>query len=219
MSGISEFKADWRPGTFGDACLLRHPVYGMYLHMVVHNCEGQPLYDLPVHMGPGGAVILPIDQNGRIGLIHQFRSCVFQEGLLNPFPHLPNSSDFGRWSWECCRGFTDPGEIDKAKTGQRELLEEMKLTPLRLGGDLHLPLVRIGELITDTANISTPIDLFVAHIEASQELELDPMTENEPIQAIRYFSLSEIQKMTKEGKIFCAFTKSALWQAWSRGLL
>lgn len=69
--------------------------------------------DAEIVRHPRSVVIVPIDDEGRVILIRQYRHAV------------------GRWLWELPAGSTDPGE-DEHAAAARECHEEIRLVPSKL---------------------------------------------------------------------------------------
>ncbi|MEO1273227.1 MAG: NUDIX hydrolase, partial [Myxococcota bacterium] len=204
--------------------VLFDPEYGAIHHVVVADVvSGRPLYDLPIRVGPGGVVVLPIDAQGRLGLIHHYRVCALSPETPNRFPEPLELETFGQWSWEIPRGFSDPTDASDQEAAQRELVEEMHLSGLDLGGELDGPPTCVGHLIPDTsgvAGVARPVAMFVARLKKGRDVHDAPSpSTDEPIRTVRYFTLDELMAMTRTGELMCGFTRAVLWEAFTRGLL
>jgi ADP-ribose pyrophosphatase len=124
---------------------------------------------------PPSVVIVPIDAEGRVILIRQYRHAV------------------GRWLWELPAGSTDPGE-DARLAAARECQEEIGLIPsdlTRLGAFFPTPGYCDEEMIFFRATgLRTPgADDPVAHADADEHIEP------------RAYSLDEAQRLIEQGEI------------------
>lgn len=124
---------------------------------------------------PPSVVIVPIDAEGRVILIRQYRHAV------------------GRWLWELPAGSTDPGE-DAQLAAARECQEEIGLIPsglTRLGAFFPTPGYCDEEMIFFLATgLRTPgPDDPVAHADVDEHIEP------------RAYTRDEAQRLIEQGEI------------------
>ena len=131
--------------------------------------------DAEVIRHPPSVVLVPMDAEGRVILIRQYRHAV------------------GRWLWELPAGSTDPGE-DERVAAARECQEEIGLIPTeltRLGAFFPTPGYCDEEMIFFLATglrAPGPADP-VAHADADEHIEP------------RAFTLDDAQRLIEDGGI------------------
>mmetsp|Transcript_107635 Transcript_107635/g.131340 ORF Transcript_107635/g.131340 Transcript_107635/m.131340 type:complete len:238 (-) Transcript_107635:31-744(-) len=137
-----------------------------------------------------GTIILPMNKDGKIGLITQYR-----------YP-------IDKWCWEFPRGFGDGKLNDSVNNAQKELLEEMKMK-----GDKF---IKVGSIAENTG-ISTAINDYFVVTNCEYVKKNDPINkkydhddEVEIIDNIKFVSYSELKTLIGNGEIIDAFTITCL---------
>jgi len=138
---------------------------------------------LDVLKHPGAACVLPVDDDGRVTLIRQFRHCA--DG----------------WLWEAPAGTLNAGETPE-QCARREIVEEAGLA----AGDL----AHVGFVFTAPGFTDEKIHLYVATRCAKAPVHRD---EDEVITEVRAFSWDEIDAMAERGELTDAKTLSLLFHA------
>lgn len=138
---------------------------------------------------PGAAAILPVDEEGRVLLIRQYRHAL------------------GREIWEIPAGTLEPGESPLA-CAQRELVEE--------AGVRAADFVDLGEFAPLAATSDEIIHLFLARDLAPAEQDLD---EDEVISEVRAVSLAELSSDVAGGGLIDPKAMVAWLRAVARGYL
>ncbi len=118
-----------------------------------------------------GVAIIPIDADGKIGLISIYR-----------YP-------ISKWQWEIPRGFWEQ-EQTGTENSKRELLEET--------GYIAESLVKIGDFFPNSGILSTCIEVYCARQLTKQGGNIDP---EEAISRVQFFSTEKITKMVCNGDI------------------
>jgi len=131
--------------------------------------------DAEIVRHPPSVVIVPIDDDGRVILIRQYRHAI------------------GRWLWELPAGSTDPGETER-RAAARECQEEIGLIPselTRLGAFFPTPGYCDEEMIFFLATgLRTPgPDDPAAHADVDEHIEP------------RAYTLEDAQRLIDQGEI------------------
>ncbi|MDX2213967.1 MAG: NUDIX domain-containing protein [Oculatellaceae cyanobacterium bins.114] len=197
------FSPGWHPQ--GIDCPLTGEKFGTILHIVVCNDAGYPLYDQPVWAEPVGAIIVPVDETGRIGFIETFRVAPPAKGNRSIYPPT-ELNQHGLLSLELPRGFPEQGEAPE-ETARRETEEEM--------GIVVRDVVLLGENNTNTTFFLNNIPVWLAHVDK----EATTLQSPDPIELIRktkFFLVSEVMDLITSGRIVCGITKAGLlhYLAW-----
>lgn len=138
---------------------------------------------LDVLRHPGAACVLPVDDDGAVTLIRQYRHCA--AGYL----------------WEAPAGTRQPGESPR-DCAVRELAEE--------AGLVARDLVEVGAVFTAPGFTDEKIHLFIARGLAPAPLARD---EDEVIIAVSRFTPSEVDDLLARGELTDAKTLSVLLHA------
>ena len=194
-----DFEPGWR---MTPTALLENSAFGSIRHRLVLSRTGEPLYDFPHILEPGGAAVLPLTKDGQAGLIRVERPALLKCELLGSYPDFVVPGDFGRIVWEAPRGGRD-GNEDPRETARRETREE---TGLRLGELTH-----VGAASTNSALLATNVDLFLAFVDDAQA---NPPTRiAEGIREFRFFNLREIRRLMEAGEFICSISQALVLKA------
>lgn len=192
-----EFRPSWK-GQPPD-CLLRDNRFGMLMHVVSCSEQGDPKYDFPIWLERTGAVCVPVNQDGRIVLLRNYRPAVAEPSRLGEFP-VEDPTKFGRLSLELPRGFPEPGETPEA-AARREVEEET--------GFIASETVFLG-----ATNANTTFFPFCNHVYLLRVDHRNPRNphrqDNERIDEVILLTRQEVFQRIAGGEIFCGQTKSAL---------
>jgi ADP-ribose pyrophosphatase len=134
---------------------------------------------LDVLLHPGASLVVPMDGDGRVAMIRQYRHCA--RGEL----------------WEFPAGTLSPGE-DPVACAHRELREE--------AGLLSSSLVRLGHIFTAPGFTDERIHLFVATGLSTAPAEHDV---DEVITEVRWFSPAAVDAALLDGQLTDAKSLSA----------
>lgn len=186
----------WRPGA-GDV-VLAHPSLGRVVHVGICKDDGSPMYDQFLHLEPVGAITVPVNSKGELGLVEVERPGV-REAADYTFPNL-DLTKFGHPSLEFPRGFPKKGEIAQ-QTAAREAGEELG-SPIR---DVRF----IGELTPNTTFHSHRIPILLAIVDEGFA-GAPPPDVNEKILKVRWHALDAVFACIRLGQIHCGMTKAAL---------
>lgn len=183
---------------------LRHQV----VHVVVCKDDGSPIYDQFVHWEAGGAVTLPVNQKGEIGLVEVDRPI-----LRSPMDYQLVGRDaafdrrwaenLGRKSWEAPRGMARKNE-KPGQTAVREGEEEI--------GSAVRRVIYLGPQADNTTFKPMAVHGYLAEVDATKASSLPPDV-NEKIFQVQWHPWQEVMRMLTKGAdcpILCDFTKSAL---------
>jgi ADP-ribose pyrophosphatase len=145
--------------------------------------------DLEIVRHPGAAAVVPINADGSVLLIRQYRYAA------------------GGFLWEIPAGTLEPGEEPRV-CALRELVEE---AGVRAG-----ELIDLGEVVPVPGYSTERISLFAARglSPASQKLDRDEL-----IEEIRRVPAEEVARMLADGTLIDAKSCVALSRARERGLL
>ncbi|MFH1098935.1 MAG: NUDIX domain-containing protein, partial [Candidatus Uhrbacteria bacterium] len=157
-----EGKQGWRRGEGDDVFV--HSKLGVVRHVVICRDDGTPLYDQFIHFEPIGAVTVPVNSKGELGLVRVERPTLKADVTGNTFPLL-NVADLGVASLEFPRGFPKKGEA-AAQTAAREGEEEL--------GSPILGVEQIGELTPNTTFHPHRIPIFLVRVNEEFKGTLPP---------------------------------------------
>jgi len=193
-------KKIWRPWVPSDSLngwrldarssrVLEHQDLGVvYFLSVCDPDHGAPAQVHPLRVERGGAITVPIDSAGRIGLIEEWRPQLQIAGsnLLdgNSWQHV------GRRSLEVPGGFSDPGD-EPSETAVKEANEEGRLAFERLE--------RLGEVVDNRSFTVSLVTVFAGWGASAP-----------PGAPVRFVDWGEIAAMQQRGDIYCGLTLAAL---------
>lgn len=190
----------WERGE-GDLIVAQKKLGVYVFHVMWTDENGKVLYDQILRAELGGGVFLPVDAQGRIGLQKQMRPQTRdQEKYAKKFPKV-DFSELGRESYELPRGFANVGESG-ARAARREAREETQ-SQIVTSEDL-------GMVCDNT--------VFSPHFTCVAWGELDPSRKpadrpdpNEKLlKGLQFFSRRDLARLQREGKLYCAYTLSAI---------
>lgn len=183
--------------------VYENPQFCSIQAVVICKDDGTPLYDQVVVVEPVGAVTIPVNLEGKIGLQTVFRPVILAEGIdpyVAPGNLAINPSDLGRVSIEVPRGFPIKGE-KPGETAFREASEELQ--------KLVISAKQIGEVNPNTAYFVHSTPVFLVEVDSTRLTDIPPDV-NEKIFKVDWFSREEVEALVREGKIFCGFTLAVL---------
>jgi 8-oxo-dGTP pyrophosphatase MutT (NUDIX family) len=197
-------KAGWSRGD--NSIVFSNPKFGTIIHVAVCDHSGKPLYDQPIWSEPVGAVIVPVDEEGKIAFIENYRVTLPADGTCGLHP--PSTVDLeqrGRFSLELPRGFSEPNESSE-ETAKRETKEET--------GCNVIDITCLGTTNANTTFFLNNTPIWLANVTTSQQVI---NTDNqEQIKSVCFLELKEAMSRVRSGEIICGMTKSALlhYLAW-----
>lgn len=208
--------------------LVDNAPFSVIHHLAVLSADGTPLYDLPAVAEPRGAVGLPIDRRGRVGLLRTYRPLPATVPAAFVFPS-PVAGGHGFESIEAPRGFPEPGE-DGAAAAMREVAEEVGLPAAAVGGVCPLGWVNIN-----TSVYLSDVPVFAVRVAAAGQgggaggagggddpagepaappLPADP---NEHIAGVDWYELPALTALMASGGLRCGLTLATLAYALAWG--
>ncbi len=161
---------------------LTNPKFGKVDHMFVCTENGTPLYDRYVVTQNPGVIIVPYDEQFRVGLMEQYRP-----GHETPFTSLP-------------MGFAKLIEQDQRKAAVRELRQEFGIEV-----DLN-SLVVLGPNNLDPGSHQSFDDVFAVRCVIPEQ----NMAGHEGIVRVRPYGFGEISQLRKAGRLTDGLTNSAI---------
>lgn len=192
--------AGWQRGEGSD--IVANRKFGVeVVHVMWVDEKDNILYDQILRAEPGGGVFLPVDERGRIGLQQQWRPQTNdQKEWSKRFPSM-DLREIGRVSYELPRGAAKVGESGES-AARREAQEETQsqVTSSR----------RLGLVCDNTA--FSPHFTFVAwgKIDPSRKPADKPDPNEKILKGLEFFSRPELARLQREGKLYDAYTLSAL---------
>lgn len=198
---VKPFSADpsvggWYRGV-GDN-VFHHSMLGRILHVAICKDDGSPMWDQPLHIEPIGAVTVPVNRQGQIGMVVVERPTVREAGLYQ-FPEL-DLETLGVASLELPRGLPRKGEAS-AQTAAREGEEELD-SPI-------LGVTQIGEITPNTTFHPHRIPVFQVKVNEAFKGTLPPDV-NEKILKVDWVTEKALNGRIARGEIHCAMTLAAL---------
>lgn len=190
----------WERGE-GNLIVVQKKLGVSVFHVMWTDENGKVLYDQILRAEAGGGVFLPVDAQGRIGLQKQWRpQTMDQEKYAKKFPEV-DFSELGRESYELPRGFANLGE-GGAKAARREAREETQ-SQIITSEDL-------GMVCDNTA--FSPHLTFVAwgELDPSRKPADRPDPNEKLLKGVQFFSRRDLARLQREGKLYCAYTLSAI---------
>lgn len=185
--------------------ILENGTYGSIRQRIVMSASGEPKYDFPHVIEPGGAALLPINLQREVGLVLIDRPALLKPEPVGTYPDFEVPGDFGRVVWEAPRGYRNAGE-DTASTAIREFTEE---TGMKI-----LDVEYVGSAAPNSAFLATPLELFLGDVDSTTRAEVNA---NEGIRELRFFDLNGIRELSNHGDLVCAITLSLIAHALMRG--
>lgn len=197
------FQAKWKPEP--PDVISENRKFGSLIHVVATDANGKALYDTPLWLERTGAIGVPVDQNGRIVLLKNFRRATCDPQQLGQIP-FQDLNDCGLSSLELPRGFPEPDE-SPAVTAQREVEEET-------GYPASRP-VYLGATNGNTTYFPFSNHVYLVSVDTSQPRQAVEEA-NERIEDVVVLTWSEVLGCVARDEIFCGMTKSALlsYAAW-----
>ncbi len=179
--------------------ILVNGAFGKIVHLMNRPNSGTSDFDQPAWAHVPGAIIVPRNSKGQLGLIKAFRPVVWSKtGSLWDISKL-DLADHGVWSLEFPRGNANAGE-SISDCAKREAEEETK----RKAREVRL---------LDWTNQDTALRMFataVVLVEMSDDLVDSEIDAKEVIESYQYFDFHQLLGMVGTGDIICGHTKSAL---------
>jgi ADP-ribose pyrophosphatase len=177
---------------------------GSLVHVVTTDESGRPLYDSPIWLERTGSIGVPVDSDGKLVLLKNFRRVACAPDRLGEIPL--ELSACGRTSLELPRGFPEPGE-SPAMTAVREVEEET-------GYPASSP-VYLGATNGNTTFFPFSIHVYLVSVDTSQ-VRRHVEEVNERIEDVLVMCWQDVLDCVVRDEIFCGMTKSALlsYAAW-----
>ncbi len=185
----------------GDILVDNDP-YNKEYHLAVCAPSGRVLYDLPARCEPRGAIAVPINGDGYVALIRQWRPVPAVTAGESSYPlDAAAMSRRGFWSWELPRGFPNEGE-NGADAARRETLEETNLHPVYVKP--------LGWLNFNTSVMLSDQPLYLVKVVESKCGTSEYVEDGENIQEVRWFDMDSLRAFVLEGRIRCSVTLAGL---------
>lgn len=165
-------------------------------YIMWRNPSGEVTHDQPVLVTRGGAIVLPIDQKGRVGLILKWQPQ--PPSSIEWYANFPdyNVQELGRWSFEAVGEMGLPGEAP-ANTAQRGISEETGLVVKKL--------TDVGAFCADPPTIVNPDFYYLAQVKRDPKAKPQDTTEGIMGQ-VHFFTRKQVAKMISKGLIYDART-------------
>jgi ADP-ribose pyrophosphatase YjhB (NUDIX family) len=165
-------------------------------------CDGDNvLYDQILRCERGGGVFLPVDQNGKVGLLKQWRpQTTDMKAWQASYPNM-DVSLLGRESWELPRGFAKTGETT-ADTAVREAQEETQSVVTSANN--------LGDVCDNTAFSPHLTGIQIGSIDMSKKPTDKPDPNEKLLAPVTFFTLLELKQMVARGEIYDGYTLAAL---------
>lgn len=197
-------KRGWFPDT-SDAVLSHRDGKGTFLHVAICKDDGSPIWDQPLHLEPVGAVTVPVNKRGELGVIDVWRPTIPSAAEYR-FPNV-DLTKLGVMSTEFPRGFPKKGEA-AMQTALREAQEELG-APIR-------KVAQIGETTPNSTFHVHRIPVFVAWLDEALAADivakraLPPPDVDEKILNVRWVPYQELFRLMREQQLHCGMTQAAL---------
>lgn len=206
--------------------LVNNAPFSVIHHVAVLAADGvTPLYDLPAVAEPRGAVGLPVDRRGRVGLLRTYRPVPATSPAAFEFP-LPAAGGHGLESIEAPRGFPEVDE-DGAAAAMREVAEEVGLPAAAVGGVRPLGWVNVNTSVylSDVPVFAVRVGLVAQHDAVGGGRDGDdppggpplPADPNEAIAGVEWYEPSALAALVSSGELRCGLTLAALAYALAWG--
>jgi 8-oxo-dGTP pyrophosphatase MutT (NUDIX family) len=185
--------------------LAENTAMGSLIHVVAANEGGQPLYDSPLWLERTGAIGVPVDQDGRLVLLKNFRRAPCNTQHLGQIP-FTDLAACGRSSIELPRGFPELNETPDV-TAVREVSEET-------GYSASSP-VYLGATNCNTTFFPFSNHVYLVSVDTQQPRKAVEEV-NERIEEVLVMTWNEVLDRIARDSIVCGMTKSALmsYAAW-----
>lgn len=185
----------------GDVLIDNTPFNREY-HLAVLAPDQRVVYDLPARCEPRGAVAVPVDSRGRVALVRQWRAVPAATGAESAFPlDVTRVGRRGFWSVEVPRGFPEEGEAG-ADAVRRETQEET--------GFAVLAVVPLGWANFNTAIMLSDQPVFLVRVDENVRMEGGFEEEGEKISGLQWYTVEELKRLVRSGKLRCNITLGAL---------
>lgn len=184
----------WHPGS---GVVFEHSKLGRIVHVAICKDDGTKLYDQPMHLEPVGAVTVPVNSKGELGIVEVERPTV-RSAAEYRYPDL-DLATLGVASLEFPRGFPKKGELG-AQTAAREGEEELG-SPIR-------SVRQVGEITPNTTFHPHRIPVFLVRVDERFAGTMPPDV-NEKILKVRWISVNEFMRLIADGRVHCGMTKAA----------
>jgi len=192
----------WHPP---GSVVLDNPKLGRVVHVAVCKGDGTKLWDQPLHIEPVGAVTVPVNSRGELGVVDVWRPTIVSPEAYR-YPDL-DLSQLGVMSTEFPRGFPKKGETG-AQTAMREAQEELG-SPIRKAA-------QIGEMTANTTFYPQRIPVYAACLDEARAADvaakrvLPPPDVNEKILNVQWVPYQELFQLMRDRKLHCGMTQAAL---------
>lgn len=188
---------DWIPGE-GDVLIENTRLGVQVRHVEIQDDEGKALWDqVIIDERPGGAISVPINEKGEIGVIENYRVVMARDENV-AFP-LADYSELGLYSTEFPRGFPLTDEVADDAVA-RETQEEL--------GHPVISSVLIGRSNLNTAFYVRTIPIYLTRVDTTRARELAPDL-NERIRKVKWVTSEKLRQMVADGVITCGATLAA----------
>ncbi|MEW6407856.1 MAG: NUDIX domain-containing protein [Patescibacteria group bacterium] len=186
-------RVGWRLDFGGD---LQNPKLGEIVRVVICRDDGTPMWDQFLHNEPIGAICVPVNKKGEIGLI------IVERPIFKNDPEFPLSdfSKLGALSIECPRGFPFKGERSQ-ETAARETDEEI--------GSPVSESILLGHIRPNSTFHPHAIPVYLVKVDEDFQ-GITPPDVNEKILRVEWFTVSRVKEMIRKDEIICGITKAAL---------
>jgi len=186
-------RGGWQRGD-GDTVFI-NPKLGSVTHVAICKDDGTPMWDQFIHFEPIGAISLPVNSKGEVGLVSVERP-TFRIGTdQQTFPAL-DLDNLGCPSLEFPRGFPKKGEIG-AQTAKREGEEELGSPITNVG--------LLGHLTPNTTFHPHRIPVYLVGVD-NQFKGTTPPDVNEKILNVQWMTAPAVINLMANGAINCAMT-------------
>lgn len=173
-----------------------------FVHVMHVDEKGQPLYDQYVRTERGGGMFLPVDTEGRIGLMECWRmQTKDQEAFTASYPTIAWEA-LGRVSYEIPGGFASHGETGK-QAASREAEEET--------GSQVVTQEFLGYCSGGNKSFEPQLTTLVwGLIDPSKKPVHAPDPNEKLLSKVKFFTLLEIRELQAMGKLYETGTLAAI---------
>ena len=183
--------------------VIEQPKLGVVVERVMWMNGNEVAYDQILRAEKGGGVSLPVDEQGRVGLVKYWRpQTTDQNAWAESFPHF-NVEELGRESYELPRGFAKMGkDTDGIDTADVEAEEE---TGSKVTSSEHLAYV-----CDNTASSPHMTQVKLMTIDTTVPSGRNPDPNEGILSKLEYFSLVELNDLEDRGLLYCCYTNTAI---------